>query len=70
MIYHKFETERGHQVNEVYCDEFVAYCIGCFKELKVEPEEIAQILIDGDFAGTSLKCGGCVLKDRLNEVIE
>lgn len=59
MIFHKYETERGYVINEVYDDEFVTYCADCGTEIKLEPSDIAQILKGGDFSGTIMYCHDC-----------
>ena len=40
-------------------DEVFSLCIKCGKELTFEPDELADILKDGGFASTSIKCGAC-----------
>lgn len=60
MIFHKYETERGYQINEIYDDEFFTYCIGCNKEMNLDIDEIKQTLYEGgSFDSTSYKCIDC-----------
>lgn len=68
MIYHKFQVDdRQTVINEIYDDEFVAYCPVCGKEHQVEPRQIADILTRGDdFSGTSVYCNECFKRDDFN----
>lgn len=64
MIFHKFETERGYQINEVYDDEFYTYCTQCEKEMNLDLNEIKQTLDQGgSFDSTSYKCVSCSAKN-------
>ena len=52
-------TNNGINV-DIYGDEFYSICPHCQKEIKVDFEELKQILnTEGDFASTSLFCDDC-----------
>ena len=60
MIYHKYETDRGYKVNEIYDDEFVTYCTSCKKEISLDLDEVKDTLnLGGSFDSTSYKCTDC-----------
>ena len=43
----------------LYEDEIFSQCTKCGKELTYESVELAEILKDGGFASTSVRCGDC-----------
>lgn len=60
MIYHKYETDRGIVIKELYDDELVTYCGTCEKEMNIDLEDISNIHEDGaDFSGTTFYCVNC-----------
>lgn len=48
---------------ELYEDEIFTECEKCGKEVYFDSRELAEILITGDFVGTSVTCADCSVKD-------
>jgi hypothetical protein len=69
LLYIKTELNEHVEIKvELYEDEIYTRCGGCYKEMPVEPENIANIINEGsDFAGTTFYCDQCS-KNMLNKV--
>lgn len=60
MIYHKYETDRGFVINELYDDELITCCGDCEKEIPVTLEDFNHLYErEIDMAGTTLFCNVC-----------
>ena len=60
MFHVRTEIGDGVEITiDLYEDEIFTRCIKCSKELRYEPKELAEILLDGGFSSTSVKCTDC-----------